>query len=1175
MLKTSTHARTAKVLAVAGLGLLLPFGAAMATDYVVDTDADGIDDTDGLISLREAIMAANTDTAVGDAPAGEADGDTISFDAGNPITGGGIDSITLLSPLQISDDVSITGNADILSGTTTTITGGDAAQLFIVDASAGAGETTAVSFTDLVLTEALAASGAALQIAAGSTVTLTDVDVTDSVTTGGDAGMGGAVFNDGSLTISGGTFSGNAASGMAGSGGALLSNGMLTVSDTSFENNTANRAGGAVELGGSSSSSFTDVTMSGNSHVAPMPGNGGALHISGSGTATLSGGTYDNNTAGSEGGALWNSAGAMTITGAASFSGNEALGSAADNGGGALFNNGGTLSVDGATLDGNAASGAAGSGGAIFNNGGTLTVTNSTISNNTANRAGGGIEDNAADTPTTVVLQATDFTGNSVSGIDDAGTITAGNGGAVHITGNGTFTADGGTVSGNTAFAEGGGFWNGSGSMALSGVSFDANAANGDDADNGGGALFNKGGVITLDLDTSITGNTALGVSGSGGGIFNDDGRIIAVGATITGNLANRAGGGIEDKITNSTPSAQMPSILLTNVTLDGNGAGTDAAGAPSADANPGNGGGLHVSGPGYVLVNSGTVSGNFAAREGGGLWNNAAPSTLGVSGTTFDANTALGSDSENPVGGGALFNKGGVMAVANATIMNNAATGETGGSGGGILNSGGQLAVSGTQFSGNTAVRAGGAIEDNSTSGSTTVDLFNVTMDANVVGPTPGNGGGLHVTGMASAVTVDRSQVSNNTAANEGGGLWNFQNSTLNVYNSTVFGNAATATHGGGVFSQPAATTNLINVTIASNTAGDSGGGVFVSDTAITTAVNTLIGDNVATTAGPDVFGSLGGTGYNLVEDDSDATLSGSSNVVGEDPLLDANGLQANGGPTMTVALQAGSPAVDAALGSVCAGSEIGNFDQRGIQDVRPFDGDNDGTADCDIGAFELNNAPVMSVTATATTDVSVAPDATGVVALGYTLSNESDESVSYTGFAGSLGGTGDFDDVASAAIVLDANANGAVDDGEVAIAGSVSFNASAGTFTASFDAARTLDSAAAESLIVTVDFGTTTASVLSMQMFAGSGLMLIGLAGAAGLSRRKLLLVAVVAGVASLTACGGSSSFSGGDDGDPATITYRMTLTSVAATGDDTGSAAQVAGLPVSGPLITVNNS
>ncbi len=171
--------------------------------------------------------------------------------------------------------------------------------------------------------------------------------------------------------------------------------------------------------------------------------------------------------------------------------------------------------------------------------------------------------------------------------------------------------------------------------------------------------------------------------------------------------LANRAGGEIEDKITNSTPSAQMPSILLTNVTLDGNGAGTDAAGAPSADANPGNGGGLHVSGPGYVLVNSGTVSGNFAAREGGGLWNNAAPSTLGVSGTTFDANTALGSDSENPVGGGALFNKGGVITLdLDTSITGNTPLGVSG-SGGGLSNDAGRIIAGGSTINGNPANRA------------------------------------------------------------------------------------------------------------------------------------------------------------------------------------------------------------------------------------------------------------------------------------------------------------------------------------------------------------------------------------------------------------------------------------------------------------------------------------
>ena len=61
--------RFARGLAIAGVGLLLPLGTAMATDYVVDTEADTVDDTDGLISLREAVMAANSNAAVGDAPA--------------------------------------------------------------------------------------------------------------------------------------------------------------------------------------------------------------------------------------------------------------------------------------------------------------------------------------------------------------------------------------------------------------------------------------------------------------------------------------------------------------------------------------------------------------------------------------------------------------------------------------------------------------------------------------------------------------------------------------------------------------------------------------------------------------------------------------------------------------------------------------------------------------------------------------------------------------------------------------------------------------------------------------------------------------------------------------------------------------------------------------------------
>ena len=53
---------------------------SLLTTFVVDTLADGAGaDSDGMLSLREAIVAANTNAAFADAPAGEADGDIIRF----------------------------------------------------------------------------------------------------------------------------------------------------------------------------------------------------------------------------------------------------------------------------------------------------------------------------------------------------------------------------------------------------------------------------------------------------------------------------------------------------------------------------------------------------------------------------------------------------------------------------------------------------------------------------------------------------------------------------------------------------------------------------------------------------------------------------------------------------------------------------------------------------------------------------------------------------------------------------------------------------------------------------------------------------------------------------------------------------------------------------------------
>jgi hypothetical protein len=92
---------------------------------------------------------------------------------------------------------------------------------------------------------------------------------------------------------------------------------------------------------------------------------------------------------------------------------------------------------------------------------------------------------------------------------------------------------------------------------------------------------------------------------------------------------------------------------------------------------------------------------------------------------------------------------------------------------------------------------------------------------------------------------------------------------------------------------------------------------------------------------------------GHNLF---ADASCSGASPVV--DLHLDPRGLADNGGPTQTIALLPGSPAVDAGDAAVCAATPVDGVDQRGA--ARP-----DGLA-CDIGAFEGVLLPPTTTTTT-----------------------------------------------------------------------------------------------------------------------------------------------------------------------------------------------------------------
>ncbi len=108
----------------------------------------------------------------------------------------------------------------------------------------------------------------------------------------------------------------------------------------------------------------------------------------------------------------------------------------------------------------------------------------------------------------------------------------------------------------------------------------------------------------------------------------------------------------------------------------------------------------------------------------------------------------------------------------------------------------------------------------------------------------------------------------------------------------------------------------------------------------------------------------------YNLIGDAAGCTLNGATthNLVGVKAKLES--LRDNGGPTLTHALLASSPAIDAGNPAGCQDAKgiALALDQRGY--IRPVDGDGDHVARCDIGAFEAFSpgAPTATPTATAT---------------------------------------------------------------------------------------------------------------------------------------------------------------------------------------------------------------
>src|SRR5436853_211926 len=80
--------------------------------------------------------------------------------------------------------------------------------------------------------------------------------------------------------------------------------------------------------------------------------------------------------------------------------------------------------------------------------------------------------------------------------------------------------------------------------------------------------------------------------------------------------------------------------------------------------------------------------------------------------------------------------------------------------------------------------------------------------------------------------------------------------------------------------------TLTVNNSTLSGNSAG-AGGGIFNDVTGTLNLNSSIVANNTAPSGGPDVFGTVASGDYNLVKNTSDATLSGTHNITGMDPML------------------------------------------------------------------------------------------------------------------------------------------------------------------------------------------------------------------------------------------------------------------------------------------------
>lgn len=271
------------------------------------------------------------------------------------------------------------------------------------------------------------------QMGAEGDLTLNNVDLK-----GNNANFGGAIWNEGTLTVNGGSFEGNTADEAA---GAIYNadGAKLTVDGVSFKENTAKFGGAINNAKTASDKEAATLTVKNSQFIGntSLNSQGGAIRNQGTITE-ISGSTFKGNKA-SNGGAINNGEwGQIKLITNSVFDGNEAtLENTAARDGGAILNRGTIESIADSTFTNNKTSGA---GGAILNKDGASLTFNgtNTFTNNTAASKANDIHNSG----TITVASGTTTLGSGYS--QDAGSLTVQGGAALESLG--TMEISGGSV---------------------------------------------------------------------------------------------------------------------------------------------------------------------------------------------------------------------------------------------------------------------------------------------------------------------------------------------------------------------------------------------------------------------------------------------------------------------------------------------------------------------------------------------------------------------------------------------------------------------------------------------------------------------------------------------------------------------------------------------------------